>query len=126
MNTSIDIPILINSVSQTDEYDGDLENTRLITYDINFTAKSYVYGPIKEGKVIKDIIITNFLSDFTSTGGVTGATGALSRVDVGITGPCGADSNLVTGFSADTQLYVYGYTAGMTGGPGIDVLGNTI
>jgi len=126
LNTSIDVPIVINSVSQTDEYDGDLESTRLLTFDINFTAKSYVYGPIKEGKVIKDIIITNFLADFTSTGGITGATGALSRVDIGVTGPSGADSNLVTGFSADTQLYVYGYTAGNTGGPGIDILGNTI
>ena len=116
LNTSIDVPIVINSVSQTDEYDGDLETTRLLTFDINFTAKSYVYGPIKEGRVIKDVIVTNFLSDFTSTGGITGATGALSRVDVGITGPSGADSNLVTGFSADTTLFVRGYTVGSTGG----------
>ena len=126
LNKSVDVPIVLSSVSQTAEYDGDIETGRLITFDLNFTAKSYVYGPIKESKVITQTITTFFNSDFTNTGGVTGSTGALSRVDVGVTGPSGADSNLVTGFSADTNLYVYGYTAGVTGGPGIDLLGNTI
>ncbi len=126
LNKSVDVPIVLSSVSQTAEYDGDLETGRLITFDLNFTAKSYVYGPIKESKVITQTITTFFNSDFTSTGGVTGSTAALSRIDVGVTGPCGGDSNLVTGFSADTTVFVSGYTAGMTGGPGIDVLGNTI
>jgi len=122
----VDVPIVLTSVSQTDEYDGDFETTRLLTWDLTFTAKSYVYGPIKEAKVIKDIIVTNFLSDFTPTGELTGASGAASRIDVGVTGPSGADSTPVTGYSADIDIYVYGYTAGMTGGPGIDILGNTI
>lgn len=122
----IDVPIVLTSVSQTDEYDGDFETTRLLTWDLTFTAKSYVYGPIKEAKVIKDTIVTNFLADFTSTGLLSGPTGAASRIDVGITGPCGADSTPATGYSADIDLYVYGYTAGMTGGPGIDLSGNTI
>lgn len=126
MAKKIDVPIVLNSVSQTDEYDGDFDNTRLLTWDLAFTAKSYVYGPIKEAKVIKDVIVTNFLSDFTSTGGLTGISGAASRIDVGVTGPSGADSTPVTGYSADTDLYVFGYTAGMTGGPGIDVSGNTV
>lgn len=122
----IDVPIVLTSVSQTDEYDGDFENTRLLTWDLTFTAKSYVYGPIKEAKVIKDVIVTNFLADFTSTGVLSGPTGAASRIDVGVTGPCGADSTPVTGYSADIDIYVYGYTAGMTGGPGIDLSGNTV
>ena len=123
----IDVPIVLTSVTNTAEYDGDFDSGRLINFDLNFTAKSYVYGPIKDSKIITQTITTNFFAqDFTATGGVTGATGAASRVDVGVTGPSGGDSNLVTGYSADTQLYVRGYTAGSTGGPGIDVLGNTI
>ncbi len=123
----IDVPIVLTSVTNTAEYDGDFDSGRLINFDLNFTAKSYVYGPIKDSKIITQTITTNFLAqDFTASGGVTGATGALSRVDVGVTGPSGDQSNLVTGYSADTQLYVYGYTAGGTGGPGIDLLGNTI
>ena len=123
----VDVPIVLSSVTNTAEYDGDFETGRLINFDLNFTAKSYVYGPIKDSKIIRQTITTNFFAqDFAPTGGVTGATGAASRVDVGITGPSGDQSNLVTGYSADTQLYVYGYTAGSTGGPGIDILGNTI
>jgi len=123
----VDVPIVLTSVTNTAEYDGDFDSGRLINFDLNFTAKSYVYGPIKDSKIITQTITTNFLAqDFTASGGVTGATGALSRVDVGVTGPSGDQSNLVTGYSADTQLYVYGYTAGGTGGPGIDLLGNTI
>ena len=123
----IDVPIVLTSVTNTAEYDGDFDSGRLINFDLNFTAKSYVYGPIKDSKIITQTITTNFFAqDFTPTGGVTGASGAASRVDVGVTGPSGGDSNLVTGYSADTQLYVRGYTAGSTGGPGIDVLGNTI
>jgi len=123
----IDVPIVLTSVTNTAEYDGNLDSGRLINFDLNFTAKSYVYGPIKDSKIITQTITTNFLAqDFTASGGVTGATGALSRIDVGVTGPSGDQSNLVTGYSADTQLFVYGYTAGGTGGPGIDLLGNTI
>ena len=123
----IDVPIVLTSVTNTAEYDGDFDSGRLINFDLNFTAKSYVYGPIKDSKIITQTITTNFFAqDFTATGGVTGASGAASRVDVGVTGPSGGDSNLVTGYSADTQIYVRGYTAGSTGGPGIDVLGNTI
>ena len=123
----VDVPIVLTSVTNTTEYDGDFDSGRLINFDLNFTAKSYVYGPIKDSKIITQTITTNFLAqDFTASGGVTGATGALSRVDVGVTGPSGDQSNLVTGYSADTQLFVYGYTAGGTGGPGIDLLGNTI
>ena len=123
----IDVPIVLTSVTNTAEYDGDFDSGRLINFDLNFTAKSYVYGPIKDSKIITQTITTNFFAqDFTATGGVTGASGAASRVDVGVTGPSGGDSNLATGYSADTQIYVRGYTAGSTGGPGIDVLGNTI
>lgn len=123
----IDVPIVLTSVTNTAEYDGGFDSGRLINFDLNFTAKSYVYGPIKDSKIITQTITTNFFAqDFTATGGVTGASGAASRVDVGVTGPSGGDSNLVTGYSADTQLFVRGYTAGSIGGPGIDVLGNTI
>ena len=123
----VDVPIVLSSVTNTTEYDGDFETGRLINFDLNFTAKSYVYGPIKDSKIITTSITKNFFAqDFTADGGVTGATGAASRIDVGVTGPSGDQSNLVTGYSADTQLFVYGYTAGSTGGPGIDLLGNTI
>ena len=127
LDKSVDVPIVLSSVTNTAEYDGDLETGRLITFDLNFTAKSYVYGPIKEARIISQTITTFFnLEDIDASGGITGATGAYSRVDVGVSGGAGNTYNLVNGYTADTNLYVRGYSAGVTGGPGIDVLGNTI
>jgi len=127
LDKSVDVPIVLSSVTNTAEYDGGLETGRLITFDLNFTAKSYVYGPIKEAKIISQTITTFFnLEDIDASGGITGATGAYSRVDVGVSGGAGNTYNLVNGYTADTNLFVRGYSAGVTGGPGIDVLGNTI
>lgn len=57
----VDVPIVLTSVTNTAEYDGDFDSGRLINFDLNFTAKSYVYGPIKDSKIIKKAIVTNFL-----------------------------------------------------------------
>jgi hypothetical protein len=41
-----DIPITLNSVNQNIEYEGAIENgPRLITWDLTFTLKGYVFGP---------------------------------------------------------------------------------
>ena len=125
LNTSIDVPIVINSVSQTDEYDGDLETTRLLTFDINFTAKSYVYGPIKEGKVIKDVIVTNFLSDFTTTGGITGATAHYPAWMLASQDPVEQTLTLLQG-SLQIHNFMFVVIQRDQQESHIDVLGNTI
>lgn len=51
----IDIPIILNSVTTEDLYEGDFTERRSILYTLNFTLKGYYFGPEKQRKVIKFI-----------------------------------------------------------------------
>ena len=48
-----DLPILIESISFDDTYEGDLNDARMIIWTINFTMKINVYGPSSTKGVIK-------------------------------------------------------------------------
>jgi hypothetical protein len=50
--TTKDVPFILNSVDNTIEYEGDFTTTRLIIWNLNFTAKTYFFGPVSEGKII--------------------------------------------------------------------------
>jgi hypothetical protein len=43
-----DIPIVLDSVSFTDDYEGDFSTRRILIYTLNFTAKTYLFGPIAD------------------------------------------------------------------------------
>jgi len=47
MNRTYDIPVLLNSVNTSVDYEGDLYTTRLIIWDLTFTAKGFIWPPIK-------------------------------------------------------------------------------
>lgn len=40
-----DIPIVLNSISMDDQYEGDFTTRRILIYTLNFTAKTYLFGP---------------------------------------------------------------------------------
>ena len=43
-----DIPIVLDSVTFTDDYEGDFSTRRILIYTFNFTAKTYLFGPISD------------------------------------------------------------------------------
>lgn len=43
-----DIPVVLDNVSFTDDYEGDFSSRRILIYTFNFTAKTYLFGPIAE------------------------------------------------------------------------------
>lgn len=43
-----DIPIVLDSISFQDDYEGDFSTRRALIYTLQFTAKSYLFGPISE------------------------------------------------------------------------------
>jgi len=43
-----DIPVVLDNVSFTDDYEGDFSTRRILIYTFNFTAKTYLFGPISE------------------------------------------------------------------------------
>ena len=53
MDQKYDLPIKLNSVSTSTDYEGDMMSTRLILWDLSFTAKGYIWPPIKSGKIIR-------------------------------------------------------------------------
>lgn len=63
----VDIPITLNSMNQTVEYEGDSEgvNVRVVTWDLVFTLRGYLYGPTKNSAIIKSAI-TQFFNKGTN------------------------------------------------------------
>lgn len=43
-----DIPVVLDSVSFQDDYEGDFSTRRSIIYTLQFTAKTYFFGPISD------------------------------------------------------------------------------
>jgi hypothetical protein len=55
MNIVRDIPIILNSVNYEDTYNGEFTQRRAVIYTLSFTAKTYLYGPMSNQKVIKNV-----------------------------------------------------------------------
>lgn len=48
-----DIPVILNSVQHSDDYEGDFQARRALIWTLNFTIKGYFFGPSIEKKVVK-------------------------------------------------------------------------
>ncbi len=55
MNLKIDVPIVLNSVTSQDEYDGDFQTRRFVTHTLTFTMKTNLFGPMTNKKVIDQV-----------------------------------------------------------------------
>jgi hypothetical protein len=63
MDQKYDLPIILNSVNTTTEYEGDMSTTRYITWDLEFTAKGYIWPSIKTAKYIRQANTNIYLSE---------------------------------------------------------------
>lgn len=52
MGKKYDMPVILNSVNTTTDYEGDMMSTRLIIWDLEFTAKAYIWPPVIDAEVI--------------------------------------------------------------------------
>ena len=55
MNETKDVPVVLNNIDYEDDYDGDFTQRRAIIYTLQFTVKTYLYGPVTESKTIKKV-----------------------------------------------------------------------
>jgi len=55
MNIKADVPIVLNSSSVADEYEGDLSTRRTITWTLSFVLRGFIYPNITSGEIIKTI-----------------------------------------------------------------------
>lgn len=61
-----DIPIVYGSTSHVDAYEGDFITRRVLTWQIDFTMKAWLYGPTAPRKVIKHIEVNTHLGPLGS------------------------------------------------------------
>lgn len=52
MNIIQDTPVILNSISVQDDYDGDFQTRRSVIHTLNFTVKTNIFGPVSGQGVI--------------------------------------------------------------------------
>ncbi len=57
-NIVLDVPITLQSEIGQDSYDGAIDDQRTIMWTLQFLVKAYLFGPIKDKPIIKQIILT--------------------------------------------------------------------
>lgn len=63
MDEKRDVAIVLNNINYEDEWDDDFMQRRFIVYTLNFTAKTYFYGPYSQSDIIKKATIIETIGD---------------------------------------------------------------
>ena len=48
VNEVMNVPIVLDNISMEDDYEGNFDTRRALVYTFRFTAKVYMYGPVKD------------------------------------------------------------------------------
>ena len=75
MNVVQDIPVILNSVSVSDEYEGDFQTRRFVTHTLNFTLKTSLFGAMTGQAVISQVEANIGLNNITDPNRIYVATG---------------------------------------------------
>ena len=57
MNVIQNIPVILNSVTVQDDYDGDFQTRRFVTHTLSFTLKTNLYGEVSQQGIITDTTV---------------------------------------------------------------------
>ena len=68
MGIKTDVPIILESASQSDEYEGELATRRTIIWTVSFLLKGMIYPDIKTSSVIKQIEVNFRIPGSDQTG----------------------------------------------------------
>lgn len=82
MNVVQDIPVILNSVSVADEYDGDFQTRRFVTHTLNFTLKTNMFGPVSSQGVVQTVNANIGLKDITTPNRIYTADGDVTTATV--------------------------------------------
>jgi hypothetical protein len=95
-----DIPIVLDSINFQDDYEGDFSTRRALIYTLQFTAKTYLFGPIAEST---DGLIRKVQVDYHSDTNVQTAKREMRYTSV--PDPINAEPDDDFGFSESTQMF---------------------
>ena len=64
-----DVPIVLDSISFQDDYEGDFSTRRALIYTLRFTAKTYLFGPVADSSegLIKKVQVDYYTDTNTQT-----------------------------------------------------------
>lgn len=79
----LDVPLVINDVSQEDVYEGSFEERRSLIWTMNFTMKAFFFGPTKREGIISlantDLIDATLFDDIDDAVGIAEP---VSRIEI--------------------------------------------
>lgn len=67
MNEKRDIAIILNNINYEDDWEDSFLDRRNIVWTLNFTAKSYIYGPYTNTGIIRKAIIYESVGDLAAS-----------------------------------------------------------
>lgn len=71
---NITLPLVLNSVSQEETYEGDFTSREHVIWILDFTLKGFLYGPTTNSKVIKEVFVNFELPEGDIDSSVIGTT----------------------------------------------------
>ena len=115
-----DIPIILNNVTNSIEYEGNYDSVRYVYWTLNFTMKLHYYGPITTPKIIRTVYANihnseNLNQRYITKMLVNNANGTFKLEDTIYQGNNYNTANaqgIVLGFREDTGLLTLGATQG--------------
>ena len=85
-NINMDIPVILNNISYSDNYDDTFSERRAIIWTLDLVLKGYLYGPVKKSGIIK-FVNTNFYLPDVPDGQLNTAVGNSNVVEKVTTQP---------------------------------------
>lgn len=67
MDEKRDVAVILNSVDYEDDWEDDFMQRRSIIWTLNFTAKSYIYGPFSQSGIIRKAIVYESVGDLNQS-----------------------------------------------------------
>ena len=110
VDSARDIPIVLNSISSQDQYEGNFEQRRAMIWTLSFTLKGYLYGPSKKSKLIKLAETTFRLPEDVATGNTTNTSNTIVVASrPGLTANGVATSNVAASIAYDEIISTDNY-----------------
>jgi hypothetical protein len=82
LGITMDVPVILNSVSVVDEFDGSFTDRRYVTHTLNFEMKLNIYGPISGQGIITQVNANVGQNEITGAGRKYSANGNVATTTV--------------------------------------------
>lgn len=115
------VPIVLQNVMHTDNYEDDFLKRRAIIWTLDFTMKVFFYGPIKDAKRIEEVIVNLYNSSYDDlTAPITNALPKVT-IDVQADPPTQNVTSNTTTITSNTTITEYLTADGSSASPSASV-----